>query len=538
MRTRTFITRTIASLALAAAGCAGARNNHTQETVPPVVSSAPPNNAVRAADEEMRAPHAVAHRDVPLIEMRNDASPLVTFRIVFEGGSADDPAGREGLGYLTARWMAEGGTESLTYEELTRRLFPMAARIDYGVDRDMTVFVAQVHRDHVAAFYPLLRDVLLHPRLADEDFRRVRTQTVSALTQELRGADDEALSREFVQSLVYANHPYGHPALGTERGLAASTPDEARAMRGRVLCRDRVMVGLAGGYPAELAAQVRQDMESLPGQCATIATLQRVERPHGVHVVVIDKPDASSTAIALGFPVEYTRASEDFPAVQFATNYIGLHRQSSGILYQTIRESRGLNYGDYAYAEHFEQSGWSRFPRTNIQRRSQYASIWIRPVRPSNAHFAIRAALRAVDRTLENGIAAEDFTRQQTFLSGYVNLFAQTESERLGYALDDAWGHATAPYAERLRTAWAHLDREQVVAAARRQLTTHDLWIAIVAPDAQALANAIGHNTPSPITYDSPKPAEILAEDREIQAYPLAIRPEDVRVVPLAEVFR
>jgi zinc protease len=341
-----------------------------------------------------------------------------------------------------------------------------------------------------------------------------------------------------LQTLIYANHPYGHPALGTERGLAASTLADARAARDRIYCRDRVMVGLAGGYPAELATQVRTDMESLPANCAPAVTLAHAQRPHGVHVVVIEKPDSASTAMALGFPVEYTRASDDFPAVQFATNYLGLHRQSSGVLYHTIREERGLNYGDYAYAEYFEQAGWTRFPRTNIQRREQYASIWIRPVRPPTAHFALRAAVRALSRLIENGIPAEDFTRQQTFQSGYVNLFAQTESERLGYAIDDQWGHLTTPYADRMRNAWSHLDREQAHAAARRYLTTQDLWVTIVAADARALADAIGRNAPSPITYDSPKPAEVLAEDREIQAFPLAVRPEDVRVVPLADVFR
>lgn len=488
-----------------------------------------------SADErEMQTP-----RPVRLVELRNESSPLVTFRIVFESGSADDPSGREGLTYLAARTMAEGGTESMTYEEITRRLFPMAARVSFQVDRDMTVFIGQVHRDHVANFYPILRDLLLRPRFSEEDFRRVRTQTIAALTQELRGGNDEELGKEVLQSLIYAQHPYGHPEIGTETGLSAATVADARAQRERVFCRDRVIVGLAGGYPAELSSLVRQDMEALPAHCAPRNALPRVARPSGMHVVIVDKPDAGSTAISIGLPIEITRASADFPALQFATNYLGLHRQSSGVLYNTIRERRGLNYGDYAYAEHFEQEGWSRFPTTNIQRREQYASIWIRPVRPNSAHFALRAAVRALARLLEQGIPADDFERTRTFLNGYVSLYAQTESQRLGYRIDDVWtGAAHGDYAERMRNAWATLDREAVRATAARHLSARDLWVAIVAPNARELADAIARNAPSPITYDSPKPAEVLAEDQEIQAFSLAVRPENVRVIPLAEVFR
>src|SRR5262249_27358559 len=161
-------------------------------------------------------------------------------------------------------------------------------------------------------------------------------------------------------------------ALGTETGLAAIDLGALREHRARVFCRDRLTVGLAGSYPAELVAQLRREFASLPATCPPHAALPTPERPHGLHVVIVDKPNASSTAVSLGLPVSITRASADFPALQFFTNYLGLHRQSSGVLYQTIREARGLNYGAYAYSEHFEQEEYSRFPLTNIQRRQQY----------------------------------------------------------------------------------------------------------------------------------------------------------------------
>ena len=77
-----------------------------------------------------------------------------------------------------------------------------------------------------------------------------------------------------------------------------------------------------------------------------------------------------------------------------------------------------------------------------------------------------------------------------------------------------------------------------VRAAAARHLTARDLWVAIIAPNARALADAIAANAPSPITYDSPKPEAVMTEDREIAAFPLSVRPDDVRVIPLDRVFR
>lgn len=514
------------SLAILALGCA---------------RSAPPAVIAPRRDEPRQAapPEPTTLPAERVVSLATPSSNEVVIRVVFDAGSADDPVGAEGATQLTARWMLEGGTESLSYAEFSRALFPLAATIEVEVDRDATTFVGRVHRDNLDRFYPLLRDVLLHPRLADEDFARLRAQLRSALTMELRGADDEALGREVIQSLIYQGHPYGHPPLGTERGLDSLTAQGLRAHRSAALCRDRAWVGVAGAVDASLVEALRRDLMGLPSSCAARAALPAVARPSGLHVVVIEKPSASATAISVGYPLSITRRDDDHAALRLATDYLGLHRQSLGVLYQTIREARGLNYGDYAYAEHFAQEGWTRFPRTNIQRRQQYASIWIRPVPVPAAHFALRAALRATQAVADHGVSAEDLTRVRTFLDGYAPLQMQTASARLGDALDarhNGWG--AEGWAEHMRARWRRLDVAAVQGAVTRHLTARDAWVAIIAPNARALATAIGANAPSPITYDSPKPAAVLEEDQQISTYALPVRPDDVRVVPLDRVFR
>jgi len=47
----------------------------------------------------------------------------------------------------------------------------------------------------------------------------------------------------------------------------------------------------------------------------------------------------------------------------------------------------------------------------------------------------------------------------------------------------------------------------------------------------------VARNTPSPITYNSPKPKEIVDEDTVIQHYRIKVKPQDVTVVPVERVF-
>ena len=52
---------------------------------------------------------------------------------------------------------------------------------------------------------------------------------------------------------------------------------------------------------------------------------------------------------------------------------------------------------------------------TNIARASQYFSIWIRPVAPTQALFALRAAMFEYDKLIANGLEANELDPLKDF---------------------------------------------------------------------------------------------------------------------------
>jgi len=478
---------------------------------------------------------------VKTLALRMPGSNVVAFRVVFQAGSADDPPGKEGLTRLTATTIAEAGTIALSYPELLQKLYPLAASIDVHVDRDETVFTAEVAVAALPAFTPLFESVLLSPRLDASGFQRVRAKTVSALTDDLRGANDEALGKEALAALIYEGHPYGHPTLGTERGLAESTLADVIAHRGKVFCRDRMLVGVAGAFPEGFDATLAKELAALAGcpDGAARAPLPAPKTWSGVHVLLVSKPSADATAVSMGHAFQLTRSSPDFPAVAFFTDYLGLHRQSAGRLYQELREKRGLNYGDYAYAEFFEQEGWGRFPLPNVARRQQLFSMWLRPVKSENALFAIHAALREYDATRTHHVPDAEVRRFRAFLTRYTALEELTPSRRLGYAEDDLAYGLTRPYLSTMQDAWNALDEASLASAVGRHLGSEGLAIAIVAKDAPALAAALVSGAAAkPPAYDAPKPKEVTDADAEIVRFAVPVAKENVRIVPVEEMFK
>lgn len=516
----------IALASLLAWGCGGATPT----------ASRPSSTATLPAVEA--PPERQALHDTRLISQPSE-SAVIGVRVAFESGSADDPRGKEGLTYLTAQLMAQAAAGDRSYAQIAELLFPMAAELEVEVDREHTVFVARVHRDHLEVFYGVLSDILTRPAFRQDDFDRLRAQQRSALTLDLRGSDDEALGKSLLQAMIYEGSSLAHPTLGTEEGIDALSVEDVRAHYGRVFCAGRATVGVVGAYPDGFGARVRALVAGLgTSTCEGRLPVHEVEPRPAPRVWIVDKAEAESVAMSLGFGIEVDRAHPDYPALTLAAAYFGQHRQFAGLLMRKMRGDRGLNYGDYAYAEHFEQEGWTAFPRPNVARRAQYFSMWIRPVPLERAHFALRMAIRELNLFVERGLSSADFERIRTYVDRYYALFLQTESRRLGFAIDDAYYGRERAWLDHLREVWRGLTADQVNAALRRHLRPSALEIAIVGRDGAAFADRLASDTPSPITYTSPPAEAVLAEDREIESYRVGIARESIRVIPLAEVFR
>lgn len=464
-------------------------------------------------------------------------SPLVTIRIAFRTGSVDDPAGKNGLNALTALMIGRGGTQTMSYEELTTALYPWAASIDAQADKEVTTLVGLVHQDHVEPFYAILRDLVLSPRFDPSDFERNKEFLINSVVSTLRGNDDEELGKEALNAMLYEGHPYAAPTIGTERGLEAITLEDVRRFHGQRYTRDTFQVGVAGGYPPGFLSRVERDLaEGLDASTLEPAVLPLPRSLDGLEVLLVEK-DAIATAISIGFPIEVTRADDDFYALLIANSYFGEHRNFNGLLMNKMRGDRGLNYGDYSYIESFIQAGGSRFPITNIPRRQQFFSIWIRPVPHHNAHFALRQALREFQRLAADGISAEAFETTREYLLNYSRLYAQTASRRLGYLMDSRF-YGTEYYVDEIQQRLPLLTVDDVNRAVRRHLQTDDLALAIVTSDAETFRDRLLANEPSPPTYNTAVTEEIRMEDEEITSYELAINPDRVRIVPVETMFR
>jgi zinc protease len=281
---------------------------------------------------------------------------------------------------------------------------------------------------------------------------------------------------------------------------------------------------------------MKKDLSALPAKEATVGALAIAPALINHTRAVIVEKNTRSVAYSFGYPIDVKRGDPDYPALLVMQSYLGPHRMSGGRLFQRIREIRGINYGDYAYIEYFPRGMFLMEPPPNLARRSQIFQIWIRPVEPPAAPFTIRLALYELNKLIKDGISVEDFNRTKEFLTKHVNVLTKTKNAELGYAIDSLY-YGIPDYNSYIKNAIAKLTREQVNAAIRKHLRADRVQFVAVSANAERLKSQLVGAGPVSIEYNSPKTADILAEDKIVGKLDLGLRPEDIQVIPVDKVF-
>jgi zinc protease len=295
-----------------------------------------------------------------------------------------------------------------------------------------------------------------------------------------------------------------------------------------------MLLGIGGGIPEGYAERLSRRLTLSPASAAPPpAAIPPAPELVGRRITLVRKP-TTGVGIHIGFPLAVGRADEDFVPLLVAGTVLGDHRTFHGRLMDELRSVRGLNYGDYAYVEHFHDPPETTGPTPNVPRSRQYFSIWLRPVAPENAPFALRAALFELDRLIAAGVTDEEVDATCTYLLNRSRLWALDVSSRLGFELDGRF-HGTPSLLDELERRLADLGAAEVNAAIDAHLQSADLEIVLVGGATEELLVTLDRE-PAPLP-DYPAPVDEATQRTDRAIADLDLDAAAMRVVPVEELF-
>ncbi len=264
--------------------------------------------------------------------------PIIAIRFAFEGGSTQDPKGKEGLANLLTGLFDEGAGD-LDSETYQSRLDDAGAEMSFTARRDSIYGSMRLLADQREEAFDLLRMAIVEPRFDQAPIDRIRAQIVSGIVSGAR--DPEVAAQLKWASALYGDHPYARRDEGTEQSLATITADDLRAFHKAIFAREKLKISVVGAIDADT---LKADLDKLFGglpEKPVLTPIPDVQPKLGQEVRV--EYDLPQTMIQLAYPGVERTAPDFFGAVLM--NHILGGGTFTSRLFDEVREKRGLTYG-------------------------------------------------------------------------------------------------------------------------------------------------------------------------------------------------
>jgi zinc protease len=281
--------------------------------------------------------------------VHEETVPLIAMSFSFGAGSAQDPAGREGVANLMSGLLDEGAGE-LDSKAFQAELDEYSIELSFSAGLDSFIGSLTTLSDNREQAVRLLTLALNSPRFDAEPVERIRAQIAARITRNAQ--DPDTVAGDALTEALYPGHPYGRQVEGTVETLKAITVGDLRDFH-RKLARDHLKISVVGAIDAAtLGPMLDRVFGALPETADLVPVPEVQPKLTGSADIAMNIPQ---TIINFAGP-GVKRDDPDFVAASIATMILGGGGMTSR-LYDEVREKRGLAYSVGLGLRAYDHSG-------------------------------------------------------------------------------------------------------------------------------------------------------------------------------------
>jgi zinc protease len=342
--------------------------------------------------------------DVVLVE--DHRLPLVSFRLAFRSGDANDPSGLPGLSDMMTALLNEG-TASRTSLQIAEQVERLGATLSAGANSDYTTIAASSLSVYADQILELMADIALNPSFPENEIELTRENAKQMLIQQR--AQPNFLAGERTASVIFGEHPYSivSPTPESLDGMSRKTLQEFHAS---TLIPDNAVMIVVGDISRDTAID---RLNSLFGKWPTRtppgtdfpAPPVRTRRT----AYVVDRPGSAQSNIVIA-NLAINRTSPDFFPMLVMNTILGSNASSR--LFMNLREEKGYTYGAYSSVDARRLTGTFR------------ASA---EVRTAVTGDSLKEFFYELERIREDEVSAKEITDAKAYLTGVFPLRIETQ---------------------------------------------------------------------------------------------------------------
>lgn len=350
---------------------------------------------------------------VRLLAVPNDETPTVTVRAVFQVGQRDEPPGKAGLTSMMAALMGEE-TRQRSAAEFSEALGRLGASISVSPGDYETTVTLNTLAKNLDQAMPLMMERILEPAFTEEDFARLKQQTIEGLQQQ-RKTPEALANRALGAVMLGTEHPLSYPMNGLPDTVAAITLDDVKAFYNAHMPQHLTGVTVSTSLPEE-------DIVAAVDGLAQIEVTEAIrpapaERPdiEGRTVFLVNKEGAAQSSLRSGQHALPYDALGDYYRASLANFPLGGNFSSR--ININLREDKGYTYG----------------ARVFLQGGPEFGSInFGSEVRKDATADALNEVIMELDAYDQDGMTPEEFAFMRSAIGQIDALRYETPGAKLG----------------------------------------------------------------------------------------------------------
>jgi zinc protease len=400
-----------------------------------------------------------------VIVLHDARLPLVNWNLIMRRGGDSDPAGKEGLGGVTAA-MLRHGCADMDYEAFSEDLDSRGITLDAGDAGDTTRLTGSCTTDQFDHAMERSRQMLLQPTLPEGEFDKLKQQTLGDLMQSL--ADPATVAGRELNAAVYGDStPQGRAA--TPQSIQAITLDDVNKYYQSIYRPDEGMLVFSGDITPE---QGKAAAEKLIAGWKPVGSLANVDyslaQPsESRHIILVDNPEGKQSSIRIGIRAYDLHSNEKFPG--FLAGAI-LSYGIDSRLNKYVRAEKGYTYGV-----------------TGLFAPSRHGGHFIVAVdtNPDTTAPCIEACFKVLNDMAAGGVTSDELTQAQRRVAGGMVMDMQTIAQQATRRADIVLNGYPLDYFDQLPVRLGEVNADQVHDVVRKYVKPDEMTIVVVGPAQQ-----------------------------------------------------
>ncbi len=399
-----------------------------------------------------------------VIGTKNSETPTVTLALSIKGGQmhATNDLDKAGLASMFAQMMNEG-TQKYDSEQFSTELDKLGSSIRFFAGEGEINVQIQSLKKNIDKTLELFEEKLLHPKFTQEDFDRLKKQT-------LQGIKNQQTQPTFIASDVYNKVLYGQNHIkavamsGTEKTVAAFTLADVQAYYDKFIVPNVSNLVVVGDLEDKEAFGKISFLEKWTRKEVIIPTYAPAKAIDKTRVYLVNKDKAAQSEIRIGYvtSMPFDATGEYYRAT--VANYI-LGGAFNSRVNLNLREDKGWSYG--------VRTGFSA---NNIDGRFTASG----GVKANTSDSSVVEFMKEMKLYAEKGITEEELAFTKSSIGQSDALKYETGFQKAGFLSRIIDYNLSKTFVDEQNKILSAITKEELDALSRKLVTTDKMAIVVV----------------------------------------------------------